>query len=48
MLEGGLGEGGQGVAVEGEQGEGGDALEGGGGQRAQQVEPQVQHLDKGE
>ena len=39
-----LRQGGQGVAVQGEQGEGGDSLERAAGKRTQQVEPKIQNL----
>ena len=39
-----LRQGGQGVAVQGEQGEGGDSLERATGERPQQVEPKIQNL----
>ena len=39
-----LRQGGQGVAVQGEQGEGGDSLERAAGERTQQVEPKIQNL----
>ena len=39
-----LGQGGQGVAVQGEQGEGGDPTEGTTWQRSQKIEPKIQNL----
>ena len=39
-----LGQGGEGVAVQGEQGEGGDPSEGTTWQRSQKIEPKVQNL----